>query len=211
MAGSHQLRNKRFLSTHTTVAPPTGAKAPEDLYFMKMSIRKLAFTAGAVALAASAVWAQGLPKGTKAPDFQLRDTRGGTFKLSNLKGKVVFLNFWATWCPPCRAEFPEVVSLNNQYAKKGVKVASISVDDPRKADAVKQFAEDRKATQQVLLGEKAQDIFDAYANDPRPGIPMNVLVGKDGKVIRTWVGFNGADDAKEWKSDIDRALKAKVK
>ncbi|MCC6484976.1 MAG: TlpA family protein disulfide reductase [Armatimonadetes bacterium] len=178
---------------------------------MNKSFRKLALAAGIVGLVASAVLAQGLPKGSKAPDFSVRDIKGGTFKLSSYKGKVVFLNFWATWCPPCRAEFPEIVKLNNAYAKKGVKIASVSVDQAGKAEAVKQFAQDRKATQQVLYGSTAGKAFEDYANDPRAGIPMNVLIGKDGKVIKTWVGYSGEGDAKDWKAEIDTALKAKTK
>ena len=183
---------------------------------MRYSVRRFGLVtavvvaAASAALAASAAQAAGLPKGTKAPDFTLKDTKGGSFKLSSFKGKVVFLNFWATWCPPCRTEFPEVVKLNNDLAGKGVKVVSISVDQANTRGRIKPFIDDNKATQQVLLGDEAGDIFDRYANNPRPGIPMNVLIGKDGKVIKSWVGFRGQDDVSEWRSSINDALKAKT-
>ena len=100
--------------------------------------------------------------------------------------------------------------MNNDLAGKGVKVVSISVDQANTRGRIKPFIDDNKATQQVLLGDEAGDIFDRYANNPRPGIPMNVLIGKDGKVIKSWVGFRGQDDVSEWRSSINDALKAKT-
>lgn len=152
------------------------------------------------------MWAEGLASGTKAPDFSLKDTNSRTFKLSAFKGRVVFINFFATWCPPCRREFPEVVKLNNNYASKGVKIVSISVDSGQTLNRVKPFAQQNKATQQVLLGAGTEKVAGDYKVQ---GIPCNYLIGKDGKVAKNWVGFSGPKDADAWRNAIDAALKRK--
>ncbi len=169
--------------------------------------RKIIGVALVAIVAASMALAEGLPRGAKAPDFSLKDLSGKTFKLSANKGKVVFINFFATWCPPCRREFPEVIKLNEKWAKKGVKVISVSVDDQRTISRVKPFAEDNKAKHQVLSGTEAGAIFNKYANDPRAGIPMNFVIGKDGKVVKYWVGFGGEGDVREWEAAINTAIK----
>jgi thiol-disulfide isomerase/thioredoxin len=63
-----------------------------------------------------------------APDWQLSDVNGKPVKLSDFKGKVILLNFWATWCPPCRAEIPGFVALQTKYADKGFSVIGVSLD-----------------------------------------------------------------------------------
>lgn len=173
-----------------------------------MRFRKafIASIAALVAAAALAVWAEGLRAGAKAPDFTLKDTQGRTFKLSAFKGKPVFINFFATWCGPCRVEFPEVVKLHREMNEKGVKIISVSVDAEPTRNRVKPFADQYNARHQVLLGESAMDIADNYAVE---GIPSNYLIGKDGKVRNNWVGFSGPRDAQAWKAAIEAELKKK--
>lgn len=138
------------------------------------------------------------------PDFSIRDTNGKTFKLSSHKGKVVYINFFATWCGPCRQEFPELVKLNEKYAGKDFVMVSISLDNDRTIKEVKPFAERYKAKHQVLLGDGAFEAAEKYKVE---GIPANFLIGKDGKIKNSWVGFMGKDDVKKWETAINNALK----
>src|SRR5260370_11023264 len=75
---------------------------------------------------------------TAAPDWQLSDVDGKPVKLSDFKGKVVILDFWATWCPPCRAEIPGLIAIQTKYANKGFTMIGVSLDEQR-APVVKSF------------------------------------------------------------------------
>ena len=97
---------------------------------MSKTLRKLGLVTVAACVLSTAVFAQGLSTGAVAPNFSLKDTAGRSFKLSDYKGKVVFINFFATWCPPCRAEFPELVKMHAKYRTHSkVKIISVSMDD----------------------------------------------------------------------------------
>ena len=79
--------------------------------------------------------------GHDAPDFVLTDLQGNTVKLSDLRGKAVVLNFWATWCPPCKEEIPWLVDLQKRYGSQGLQIVGISMDDGDPKDVVKFAAE----------------------------------------------------------------------
>src|SRR5512138_1614508 len=68
---------------------------------------------------------------TPAPDIIITDTKGATYKLSDMKGKVLFVNFWASWCPPCKAEMPSIQKLNNAMKNKNFIIAAIDVGEPK--------------------------------------------------------------------------------
>lgn len=117
-------------------------------------------------------------------DFSLKNLDGKEVPLSSYKGKVVLLNFWATWCGPCKAEIPGFVELQEKYQKDLV-IVGFSVDDP--ADKAKAFAAEYKMNYPVLLGEGREDVQDAYG--PIWGIPASFLISKDGKVCRKHLGI----------------------
>lgn len=119
-----------------------------------------------------------------AADFTLPTLEGKPFKLSEAKGKVVLLNFWATWCGPCKAEIPSFVELQQQY-KNDLLVVGLSVDDP--ADKAKVFATEYKINYPVVLGLGHDDIQDAYG--PIYGIPASFLISRDGKVCKRHLGI----------------------
>jgi len=117
-------------------------------------------------------------------DFTMKDLDGKEVSLSSYKGKVVLLNFWATWCGPCKAEIPGFVELQEKY-KDDLVIVGFSVDDP--ADKAKAFAAEYKMNYPILLGEGREDVQDAYG--PIWGIPASFLISKDGLVCRKHLGI----------------------
>jgi peroxiredoxin len=118
-----------------------------------------------------------------APNFSLEDLKGKKFDSKNLKGKVVFLNFWATWCGPCKEEMPSMEALWQQFKGKDFVFLGISVDyEGRKP--VKEFIERRRYTFPVLLDPKCE-ILDLYKVK---GIPTTFIIDKKGRMIGRAVG-----------------------
>jgi peroxiredoxin len=118
-------------------------------------------------------------------DFTVKDVDGNEVSLSSYKGKVVLLNFWATWCGPCKAEIPGFVRLQEKYRDRGLVVVGYSVDDT--AAKAKAYAAEYKMNYPILLGEGREDVQDAYG--PIWGIPASFIISKDGKVCRKHMGI----------------------
>jgi peroxiredoxin len=131
-----------------------------------------------------------------ATDFTLPSLDGTQVKLSAFKGKVVLLNFWATWCGPCKAEIPGFVELQEQY-RDDLVVIGLSVDDP--ADKAKAFATQYKINYPIVLGLGHDDIQDAYG--PIYGIPASFVISRDGKVCKRHLGIAP-------KAQFEREIKA---
>lgn len=117
-------------------------------------------------------------------DFTMKDLNGKDVPLSSYKGKVVLLNFWATWCGPCKAEIPGFVELQEKYKDK-LTIVGYSVDD--EADKARTFATEYKMNYPILLGLGREDVQDAYG--PIWGIPASFIISKDGKVCRKHLGI----------------------
>jgi cytochrome c biogenesis protein CcmG/thiol:disulfide interchange protein DsbE len=117
-------------------------------------------------------------------DFTFKNLDGKDVSLTSYKGKVVLLNFWATWCGPCKAEIPAFVELQQQYGDK-LAIVGFSVDDT--AEQAKAFAEQYKINYPILLGEGREELQDAYG--PIWGIPASFLISKDGVVCRKHLGI----------------------
>jgi thiol-disulfide isomerase/thioredoxin len=117
-------------------------------------------------------------------DFTIKSLDGKDVKLSAYKGKVVLLNFWATWCGPCKAEIPGFVELQQQY-KDDLVIVGYSVDDT--ADKARAFATEYRINYPILLGEGREDVQDAYG--PIWGIPASFLISKDGRVCKRHMGI----------------------
>lgn len=117
-------------------------------------------------------------------DFSIKDLDGKDVKLSSYKGKVVLLNFWATWCGPCKAEIPGFVELQEKY-KEDLVVVGYSVDDS--ADKARAFATEYKMNYPILLGLGREDVQDAYG--PIWGIPASFLISRDGNVCKKHMGI----------------------
>ena len=117
-------------------------------------------------------------------DFTMKDLDGKEVSLTSFKGKVILLNFWATWCGPCKAEIPGFVELQSKY-KNDLVVVGYSVDD--EAPKARAFATEYKMNYPILLGEGREDVQDAYG--PIWGIPASFLISRDGKVCKKHLGI----------------------
>jgi thiol-disulfide isomerase/thioredoxin len=126
--------------------------------------------------------------GKAAPlGFTLKDMNGVDVKLASFKGKPIVLNFWATWCGPCRAEIPSLVELQTQYNADGtdVVILGVSVDDP--VEKLKPYAAQMKMNYPVLVGSGREDVQDAFG--PLWGIPVTVFIDRDGRIAKKHSGI----------------------
>ena len=138
-----------------------------------------------------------LAKGKPAPlQFTIKDMNGIDVKLAAFKGKVILLNFWATWCGPCRAEIPDLVALQQLY-HDDVVVLGVSIDDP--VNKLKPYATEMHMNYPVLVGKDRQDVQDAFG--PLWGIPVSVFVDRDGNIWKRHSGIASKDQ-------IEREIKA---
>lgn len=119
-----------------------------------------------------------------APEFTLPTSDGKTLKLSDYKGKVVILDFWATWCPPCRKGIPDLVDLKKRYGNKGLEIIGISLDQDTKPDVVP-FIKEYKINYPVVYGDA--NIVMQYGGIR--SIPTSFVIDKEGKIIASYVGL----------------------
>jgi thiol-disulfide isomerase/thioredoxin len=113
----------------------------------------------------------------KAPPLALKDLRGRTVRLSNYKGKVVLLNFWATWCPPCRAEVPDLVRWQREYKGRGLQVVGVTYPPTDRAE-VRQFVRRFRVNYPVLRGTReTKALFDQSET-----LPVTVVIDGEGNV-----------------------------
>lgn len=121
--------------------------------------------------------------GEQAPAFSLKDNDGNTITLESLKGKVVVLNFWATWCPPCRAEIPDFKKVYAEYKDKDVEIIGVSLDH-KGWDVITPFLKKWEINYSVVLG--GAKIARDYGNIR--SIPTTFIIDRDGKVVDEHVG-----------------------
>jgi len=123
-----------------------------------------------------------------APDFTLKDLDGRPFSLSDTKGKVVILDFWATWCPPCRMEIPHFESLYREYGNRGLVVIGISLDRGD-ASAVRSFAEDNGISYPIVIGDQETTILYGGIR----GIPTTFVIDRKGRIVEKFVGYRSKE------------------
>ena len=192
------------LGTH---AAPVGFVAHRACVALSASVAPVAFVArlACVALACLLVAtpAAAVETGQLAPAFSIPDVNGKALQLSSLRGKLVYVDFWASWCAPCRRSFPWMNAMQDKYGDKGLAIVGINVDQ-RKADAEKFLAQ---------VPAKFRVVYDAQGTAPKEyavkGMPSSVLIDPEGRVLAVHAGFRDEDrDALE--SAIRSALPQRV-
>ena len=148
--------------------------------------------------------------GKPAPQFSLEDLGGHKVSLADYKGKAVLINFWATWCGPCKIETPWLIDLRNQYAPKGFEILGVSTDDIDRSDT-KMFGEEKKE-----ISDFVQRMHMPYpvliegdsVSKPYGGLdamPTSFFVDRSGKIVAATMGITSKDDIE---SNIQKALKS---
>lgn len=134
----------------------------------------------------------------QAPDFALSSADGKIIKLSNFKGKVVIIDFWATWCAPCRAEIPSFNKLYSRYKSKGLEIIGISLDDGG-WDFIKPFVKEFKMNYHVVLGN--EKVVEDYGEIS--AIPTTFVIDRAGNIYKRYVGYH---DKATFENDIKTLL-----
>src|SRR5271163_4002057 len=136
--------------------------------------------------------------GNVAPDFELPALDGKKLKLSDLRGKAVLLNFWATYCGPCKIEMPWFVELQNEYGPQGFQIIGVAMDDASTEDIAK-FAKEMGVNYPILIGKDS--VAESYGG---VGVlPTTYFLDRDGKLITREFGLRGRSD---FVDDIKKAL-----
>ena len=122
-------------------------------------------------------------------NFTLKDLNNKDVKLSSFKGKVILLDFWATWCGPCKIEIPWFIEFQNKYKPQGLEVIGVITEDT--LEKAKPFAAQWKMNYTILQGNERDDVDDAFG--PMFGLPVTVVISRDGKICSKHVGLSGKD------------------
>ncbi|MXY15778.1 MAG: TlpA family protein disulfide reductase [Acidobacteria bacterium] len=123
-------------------------------------------------------------------DYTLADMNGDELDLASLKGKVILLNFWATWCGPCKIEIPAFIELQDEYGEQGFQVLGLSVDDT--PEQMRPFAEDLGVNYPFLVGLGEDDFQEAYG--PIWGLPVSFWIDREGTICKTHMGIASKDE-----------------
>ncbi len=154
----------------------------------------------ALAMACAAQGSFAVQSGQAAPAFTLAKKGGGQLSLAEFKGQVVYLDFWASWCGPCKQSFPWMNEIDKKWSGKGLKVLAVNLDE-KTADAEK-FLSETPAQFSIAFDPKGE----TAGTYGIPGMPTSMLIGADGKVIFVHPGFR-AEERKELESKIEAAVK----
>jgi len=141
-------------------------------------------------------------RGIHAPDFELSTLDGKRVKLSDYRGKAVLLNFWATWCSPCKVEMPWFVDLQNRYANDGLVILGVAMDDSD-TPKIAQFASEMGVNYPVLLG--TDQVSEEYGNVQY--LPTSFYIDRDGKIVGKGTGLLGRNEIEE---NVRKALASRV-
>ncbi len=135
-----------------------------------------------------------------APDFALKSVDGKIVKLSDFRGKVVILDFWATWCGPCKRGIPDLIALKKEFGNKGVEIIGISVDQGNYIEQVNPFVKDMKINYPVVYADSK--VASNYGGVE--SIPTTFVIDKKGNIVSSYVGLNPKET---YVNDINKALK----
>lgn len=148
-------------------------------------------------------------RSTRVPaDFDIRTVDGRTIKLSAYHGKVVVMDFWATWCPPCRQETPQLARIARENRDRGVEVVGLHIDDRGKSspEDIRKFIDNYGIG--YTVGLATDEMFTAYLGTADDTIPQTLVFGRDGRLIKHLIGFTQAH-GKELDEAVNQALAAR--
>src|SRR5262245_21542263 len=143
---------------------------------------------------------------TKVPkDFDVRTFDGRSIKLSDLRGKVVVMDFWATWCPPCRQETPQLARIAKENGARGVEVIGLHIDDRGRSspEDIRKFIDHYGVT--YTIGMATDDMFISYLGEEDDTIPQTLVFGRDGRLIKHLIGYSPSH-GKELDEAVNEAL-----
>jgi peroxiredoxin len=144
------------------------------------------------------------PSGSVATDFTLRDAEGRDVRLSDHAGKVVLIDFWATWCQPCVAGMPHLQEMYTRLKDRGFVVLGVSMDGPESVATVPSFVRNMGVTFPILLDEETR-VVSIY--NPKRTAPLQVLVDRGGRIAQVRQGYNVGDE-KLIEAEVERLLGA---
>jgi thiol-disulfide isomerase/thioredoxin len=168
---------------------------------------KLFVISAALILAGSLVLALKLGQGSAVGDGYVQEVTAQKL-LEHIKEQdspLVLVNFWASWCEPCKVEFPHILQVRQKYADKGLKVVFVSIDDPSELDAAEKFLHEQKVdfTTYYKGKQPLKFVSEVYPNWSG-AVPMSLLFGADGKIIEAWEGDTSLE---EFEMRVQRNLK----
>ena len=159
-------------------------------------------TTPAVAPAVTGALADLPPEVALAP---LKDANGASFKLADFLGKVMVINFWATWCGPCRREVPELVKLNKEFQSRGVQLIGLSTEDPEtSAEKVRKFIQDFQIDYRIGWAPAQVGVPLMQGN---AAIPQVLVISRDARILNHFRGFSPANGYAQLKQALEDALK----
>jgi len=175
-----------------------GGRSPLVLVVLALAVTGMLYFAFHAARRTQAGVAPSALMTSPAPNFTLESLDGKNMTLSEFRGKAVLLNFWATWCAPCKIEMPWFVELQNQYGPQGLQIVGVAMDDSSKEDIAK-FAKDMGVNYPVLIGKES--VGDEYGGVP--ALPESFFIGRNGKIVDKIIGLKGKEEIED---SIKKAL-----
>ncbi len=165
--------------------PPGSKRNPAALFFVATLVAAMLFLGFHAARRAGGGANDSLdPTGKPAPDFTLETPDGKNVSLSNYRGQAVMLNYWATWCAPCKIEMPWFVELQKEYGPQGLQILGVAMDDSSKED-IQKFAKDMGVNYTILIGREA--VGQAYGGVDV--LPTTFFIDRDGNIVTREFGL----------------------
>jgi cytochrome c biogenesis protein CcmG/thiol:disulfide interchange protein DsbE len=192
---SHQTPPQEPQAPVPAVPQPVGQKDRNPLALVVVALVAAGMLYFGMHMSRRSGTTPGIGKSSDAPDFTLESLDGKSLRLSDLRGKAVLLNFWATWCGPCKIETPWLVDLQNQYGQNGLQVVGVEMGDDGKEEIAK-FMKDMGVNYPILIGKEA--VGEAYGGVP--ALPETFFIGRDGKIVDKIMGLEG-------KGEIENSIK----